>query len=134
MNSVALTGRLTKDADIRYGGQDNQTAIARFTLAVDDRGETDYISCKALGKLGEWVEKWTRKGTKVELTGKVKTGHYKDKDNREVYYTEILASSVGFGESKREAEQRGSGAQPEPAESDGFMQIPDGYEDGLPFN
>ena len=58
MNLAALTGRLTKAPETRYGGQDSNVAISRFTLAVDDRGETDFISVKALGKLGEWAEKW----------------------------------------------------------------------------
>ena len=148
MNSVALTGRLTKDPVIKCGGQDNQTAIARFTLAVEDYNGTDFISCRALGKVAEWAERWTRKGTKVELTGKIKTGHYTNQqDNREVYYTEVLANSMSFGESKREAEQReaaagqqSNGSQQSTARQqaapdyDGFMNIPDGIDDELPFN
>lgn len=145
MNNVTLTGRLTKDPVIKYGGQDNQTAIARFTLAVEDYNSTDFISCRALGKVAEWVERWTRKGTKVELVGKIKTGHYTNpQDNREVYYTEVLANAMSFGESKREAEQReatagqqanrsqqAAGQQPD---YDGFMNIPDGIDEELPFN
>lgn len=136
MNCVQLTGRLTRKPEVRYGGQDNSTAIARFTLAVDDRGATDFIACKALGKLGEWVEKWTDKGTKIELTGKIKTGSY-DKDGSKVYYTEVLASGLSFGESKTEAQGRqNSSTAPQAPDTDanGFMNIPDGIDDELPFN
>lgn len=136
MNNVTLTGRLTRKAEVRYGGQDNSTAIARFTLAVDDRQDTDFIACKALGKLGEWVEKWTDKGTKIELTGKIKTGSY-DKDGTKVYYQEVLATQLSFGESKAEAQSRanGSGAQQQQdTDASGFMNIPDGLDDELPFN
>lgn len=131
MNLAALTGRLTKAPETRYGGQDSNVAISRFTIAVDDRGETDFISVKALGKLGEWAEKWLQKGSKVELSGKIKTGHY-TKDGREVYYTEVLATSLSFGETKAEAEARQG--QPVAQPDNGFMSIPDGYDEELPFN
>lgn len=135
MNKTELTGRLTREPDVRYGGQDNLTAIARFTLAVDDRGkETDFIACKAIGKLGEWVEKYLHKGSKVELVGKIKTGSY-DKDGSKVYYTEVLAQELNFGESKAEAAgHNGSGAAEQQADANGFMNIPDGLDDELPFN
>ena len=117
MNNVVLSGRLTKNAEVRYGGEDGSVAIARFTLAVQDYKGTDFINIRALGKQAEWVEKWT--GNKV-------------------YYTEVLANSVGFGESKAEAEARsGSRQQEEPqgsmTDADGFMNIPDGIDEELPF-
>ena len=79
MNNVVLSGRLTKNAEVRYGGEDGSVAIARFTLAVQDYKGTDFINIRALGKQAEWVEKWTSKGTKVELTGKIR-GLYQDID------------------------------------------------------
>lgn len=103
MNNVTLSGRLTKEPDVRYGGENNSVAIARFTLAVDDYKSTDFINIRALGKTAEWVEKWLQKGNKVELVGKIKTGHYTGRDGKEIYYTEVLASSVSFGETKAEA-------------------------------
>lgn len=133
MNTVGLTGRLTKAPATRYGGQDNSVAITHFTMAVDDAGGADFINIKCLGRTAEWAEKWLSKGSKVEVTGKIKTGHY-TKDGREVYYTEVLANSLGFGESKAEAEAR-QGNQPQPATDDnGFMNIPDGIDEELPFN
>ena len=132
MNIAALSGRLTKAPTTRYGGQDNSVAITRFTLAVDDVGGADFINIKCLGRTAEWAEKWLSKGSRVEVTGKIKTGHY-TKDGREVYYTEILANSLGFGESKAEAEARQGNQQPA-ADEGGFMNIPDGYDEELPFS
>ena len=132
MNIAALSGRLTKEHTTRYSGQDNSVAITRFTLAVDDVGGADFINIKCLGRTAEWAEKWLSKGSKVEVTGKIKTGHY-TKDGREVYYTEILASSLGFGESKAEAEAR-QGSQQAAVDEGGFMSIPDGVDDELPFS
>ena len=133
MNIAALVGRLTKEPVITYT-QDSR-AVARFTLAVDDYKDTDFISCVAFDKQAEWLEKWASKGTKVELTGKIKTGSYTNRDGAKVYYTEVRANSVGFGESKTEAENRGQ-TQGQPAQQDngsGFMDIPDGLDEELPF-
>lgn len=136
MNNVSLSGRLTKNPDTRYGGQDSSVAISRFTIAVDDYKETDFISIRCLGRTAEWVEKWLSKGNKVEVTGKIKTGSYTNRDGVKVYYTEVLANNVGFGESKAEAEnrQQAAGQEPPASNSDGFMQIPDGIDEELPFN
>lgn len=138
MNSVALVGRLTREPEVRYGGKDSSVAIARFTLAVQDRDNADFITIKALGKLGEWAEKWLSKGSKVELTGKIKTGHYKNREGNEVYYTEVLANHLEFGESKAEADARketaGSSTEKKDEDPFAFMNIPVGIEEDLPFN
>ena len=76
MNNVSLTGRLTREPELRYGGQDNSTAITRFTLAVDDGKDTDFINIKCFGRTAEWAQKWLSKGSRVEVTGKIKTGSY----------------------------------------------------------
>lgn len=134
MNNISLSGRLTKNPETRYGGQDSSTAITRFTIAVDDYKDTDFINIKCIGRTAEWAEKWLSKGNKVELTGKIKTGHYtSQRDNREIYYTEVLANSLGFGETKAEAEARQQGSSPEASNNDGFMNIPDGIDEELPF-
>lgn len=130
MNNVTLSGRLTKEPDVRYGGENNSVAIARFTLAVDDYKSTDFINIRALGKTAEWVEKWLQKGNRIELTGKIKTGHYTGRDGKEIYYTEVLASSIAFGETKAESQQR----QQATPSGDDFMDIPDGCDSGLPFS
>ena len=126
-----LTGRLTREPELRYGGQDNSTAITRFTLAVDDGKDTDFINIKCFGRIAEWVQKWLSKGSRAEVTGKIKTGSYESqRTGGKVYYTEVVANSVGFGESKAEAEARGQ----QLPESDGFMNIPEGADEELPFN
>lgn len=136
MNNVTLSGRLTKNPETRYGGQDSAVAITRFTLAVDDYKDTDFINIKCIGRTAEWAEKWLSKGNKVELTGKIKTGHYtSQRDNKEVYYTEVLANSLGFGETKAEAEARQpSSNTTQDGNNDGFMSIPDGIDEELPFS
>jgi len=134
MNNACLVGRLTREPDVRYTQEGK--AVARFTLAVDDYKETDFISCVAFDKQAEWLEKWASKGTKVELTGKIKTGSYTNKDGVKVYYTEVRANNVGFGESKADAENRGQTQSQQPqTENDGsgFMNIPDGIDEELPF-
>lgn len=93
MNNISLSGRLTKNPELRYGGQENSTAIARFTLAVDDGRETDFINIKCFGRTAEWVDKWLSKGNRVEVTGKIKTGSYdSQRTGQKVYYTEVVAN------------------------------------------
>jgi single-strand DNA-binding protein len=128
MNNVSITGRLTKAPELRYGGEDNSTAIARFTLAVDDGKETDFINIKCFGRTAEWADKWLGKGNKAEITGKIKTGSYtSQRTGQKVYYTEVVANSVGFGETKAESDERAAGAGR-------FMEIPEDAADELPFN
>lgn len=129
MSLFGATWNLTKE--LRYGGQDNSTAITRFTLAVDDGKDTDFINIKCFGRTAEWAQKWLSKGSRAEVTGKIKTGSYESqRTGSKVYYTEVVANSVGFGESKAEAEARGQ----QLPESDGFMNIPEGADEELPFN
>ena len=140
INSVNLTGRFTRDPDVRY--TDGGTSIARFTLAVDRRfkrdGEqtADFINCVAFGKTAEFIEKYFRQGMKLELTGRIQTGSYTNKDGAKVYTTDVIAEQVGFGESRRvsnenasEQSDRGYG----PEGGDGFMDVPDDVAEELPF-
>lgn len=88
MNNVSLAGRLTREPELRYGGQDNSTAITRFTLAVDDGKDTDFINIKCFGRTAEWAQKWLSKGSRAEVTGKIKTGSYESqRTGSKVYYT-----------------------------------------------
>jgi single-strand DNA-binding protein len=142
MNKVILMGRLTRDPEVRMSGD---TAVARFSLAVDRRfkkdGEqaADFINCVAFGKTGEFIEKYGHKGTKFVVEGRILTGSYTNKDGQKVYTTDVVVEQVEFAESKNSAGEGGysqAAGRPEPsAEGDGFMNIPDGVEDeGLPFN
>ena len=146
MNKVILMCRLTRDPEVRYAQGENAMAIARFSLAVDRRrqnnadGQTaDFINIVAFGRLGEFAEKYLHKGTKVALSGRIQTGSYTNKDGVKVYTTDIIAEDIEFAESKNSAGSDGGYAgavsRPAPASAgDGFMNIPDGIDEELPFN
>ena len=137
MNKVIEIGRLTKDPEIRYSQGANATCVARYTLAVDRKFKqegqpnADFINCIAFGKLGEFAEKYLRKGIKIAVTGRIQTGSYKNKDGNTVYTTDVVVEEQEFCESKSQ-----SNSQPQPTQSNdnSWMNIPDGVEDSLPFN
>lgn len=138
MNKVILMGRLTKDPDVRYSQGEKATAVARYALAVDRKfkrdGEAsaDFINCIAFGKNGEFAEKHLRKGTKIVVVGRIQTGSFTNKDGQKVYTTDVVVEEHEFAESKKSA-----GESLPPATShtdkDGFMNIPDGIDEELPF-
>ena len=150
MNKVILMGRLTRDPEVRYSqGGENSLAIARYTLAVDRRFKrngddqtADFIGCVAFGRSAEFAEKYFRQGLKVVVTGRIQTGSYTNKDGVKVYTTEVIVEEQEFAESRAEAEanrasfQRQSAPSPAPSADagDGFMNIPDGIDEELPFN
>ncbi len=142
MNKVILMGRLTRDPDIRYSQGEKATAVARFSIAVERRFKqdgqptADFINCLAFGKRAEFLEKYCRKGTKLVVEGSWQTGSYTNKDGNKVYTNECLIESCEFAESKSTAGNGNSNAeQPSNfAGNDGFMNIPDGIEEELPFN
>ena len=142
MNKVILMGRLTRDPDIRYtqpNSAQEQTCTARYSLAVNRRfnrdGEqkADFISCVAFGRQAEFAEKYLRKGTKIVLAGRIQTGSYTNRDGQKGYTTDVVVEEQEFAESKT----AGQIAQQNPApmtREDGFMEIPDGLEEELPFS
>ena len=147
MNKVILMGRLTRDAEIRYSQGESSTAIARFSLAVDrrfrrdnDEQTADFINCVAFNKTAEFLERFGRKGTKFVLEGRIQTGSYTNKDGQKVYTTDVVVENAEFAESKSAASGNAGGFAPadRPAPSqaagDGFMNIPDGIDEELPFN
>lgn len=150
MNKVILMGRLTRDPEVRYGGE-SQTAVARYTLAVDRRfkreGEptADFINCVAFGKSGEFAEKYLRKGIKMLVEGRIRTDSYVNKEGTRVYTTDVVVESQEFAESKNSSggstDSTSTSAAPKSnastapsMPSDGFMNIPDGLDEELPFN
>lgn len=158
MNKVILMGRLTRDPDVRYSAGENALAIARYTLAVDRRfnrnGEAtaDFISCVVFGRGAEFAEKYLRQGVKIAVTGRIQTGSYTNREGQKVYTTEVVVEDQEFAESKAASEgnaaprpQAGGYAGGRPADNapaapaadlgaaDGFMNIPDGIDDELPF-
>lgn len=146
MNKVILMGRLTRDPEVRYASGDN-LAIARYTLAVDRRfhrdGEAtaDFISCVTFGRAAEFAEKYLRQGTKIVVSGRIQTGSYTNRDGHKIYTTEIVVEEQEFAESKSSGDNGAAYYPPKqtpppaPADSaDGFMNIPDGIEEELPFS
>lgn len=139
MNKVILMGRLTRDPEVRYSQSAEPLAIARYTLAVDRRGRreasgneqtADFIPCVAFGKAREFAEKYFRQGLKIVISGRIQTGSYTNKDGIRVYTTEVIVEEQDFAESKRASD---SGAASPSTDSEGFMSIPDGLENDLPF-
>ena len=152
MNKVILMGRLTRDPEVRYSQGDNATAVARYTLAVDRRfrrdGEptADFIPCVIFGRSAEFAEKYFHQGMRVSISGRIQTGSYTNKDGQKVYTTDVVVEEQEFAESKAssdsyaashprtEAAPAPSMPSPSAASADGFMNIPDGIDEELPFN
>ena len=142
MNKVILMGRLTRDPEVRYSQGETSMAVARYTLAVDRRGRrdgeqsADFISCVAFGKAGEWAEKWLRKGIKIAITGRIQTGSYTNIEGQKVYTTDVVIEEQEFAESRAASEGNSQNQQRQQEQSagDGFMNIPDGIDEELPFN
>lgn len=139
MNKVILMGRLCADPEVRYSQNQNQTAVARYRLAVDRRfkreGEqtADFISCVAFGKVAEFAEKYLRQGTKIAITGRIQTGSYTNREGQKVYTTDVVVEEQEFAESKG-ASGNIEGSAPQATDPDGFMSLPDGIDEELPFN
>lgn len=150
MNKVILMGRLTRDPEVRYTQGESSTAIARYTLAVDRRfnrsaeQSADFIGCVAFGRQAEFAEKYLRKGTKIAITGRIQTGSYTNRDGVRVYTTDVIVEEQEFAESKAASTQAAAAPMPEapaaPAPDaadpvgDGFMNIPEGIDEALPFS
>lgn len=139
MNKVILIGRPCDEPEVRYTQGDNPVCVARYRLAVNRRfkkeGEpsADFISCVAFGKNGEFVEKYLHKGTKIAVVGRIQTGSYTNKDGQKVYTTDIVVEEHEFAESKGSNNNEQTTPEPMP-DADGFMNIPDGIDEELPFN
>ena len=161
MNTVILMGRLTRDPEIRYSSGDSQTAVARFSIAVDRRfrrdggQDADFFDCNAFGRSAEFVEKYLKKGVKIVLQGRIENNNYTNREGQKVYGTRIVAENIEFAESKAASQtsaaqyQAPQGAPqfaqqeapysapqrqsaPEPV-TEGFMNIPEGIDEELPF-
>ena len=156
MNKAILMGRLTRNPDIRYTQGEKPMCIARYTLAVDRRfkrdgeQEADFISCVAFGRQAEFAEKYLQKGTKIVISGRIQTGSYTNREGARIYTTDIVVEEQDFAESKATAagsnpesraaaagseapKQKEETAANQPPLQDGFMTIPEGIEDELPF-
>ena len=152
MNKVILMGRLTRDPEVRYSQGESATAVARFSLAVDRRfkrqgeADADFINCVSFGKTAEFAERYLKQGTKVVACGRIQTGSYTNKEGQRVYTTDVVVEELEFAESKAASERNHAGmgmdtgfqpaSRPAPSQAvgDGFMDIPDGIDEELPFN
>lgn len=140
MNKVILMGRLTRSPEVRYSQGSNQTAVGRFNIAVDRRfkreGEpdADFFNCTAFGRQAEFAEKYLQKGTKVILSGRIQNDNYTNKEGQMVYNVRVMVDEIEFAESKKGI-GNDNGQEQAPANgADGFMNIPDGIDEELPFN
>lgn len=156
MNKATILGRLTKDPDIRYSNtSDPPLCIARFTLAVDrkyKKDEADFISCVCFGKLSEIIQKYVKKGDLICVAGRIQTGSYTDREGQKRYTTDIVVEDMQMCGSKgastdQAKSQAQAPAQPQyeqmsllpeppadaPSYDEGFMKIPEGIENELPF-
>ena len=133
LNQVVLMGRLTREPETRFL-QGNNSSVTRFTIAVErdykaageEQPKTDFINCTAWNKTGEFIAKYFTKGSMIAVTGAIETGSYTDQDGKKVYTTEVRVSKASFT-----GERRDSGSS---TDNDGFMSVPDNFEDDLPFN
>lgn len=144
MNRCIFIGRLTRDPEVRYSQGANATAVARFSLAVDRKfkregePEADFFNCTCFGKTAERAEKYLKQGTKIAIDGRVENDNYTNKDGQKVYGTRILVEEWEFCESKDKSsttEQKPqNNASGEAGKAEGFMNVPDGLDEELPFN
>ncbi|HUM83242.1 MAG TPA: single-stranded DNA-binding protein [Lachnospiraceae bacterium] len=161
MNVVILMGRLTREPEIRYSQGENTTAIAHYSLAVDRRfkrdgqPDADFFDCVCFGRSAEFAEKYLHKGTKIAITGRLQNDNYQGKDGQMVYRNNVVVENQEFAESKSASQSNGSYMAPQQAApapraaaapaprheapapdtaGDGFMNIPDGIDEELPFS
>ena len=147
MNKVVLMGRLTRDPEIRYSQNDTSMAIARFGIAVNrrrssggDGQDADFLNCVAFGKNAELLEKYFTKGNRIGISGHIQTGSYTNKEGARVNTTDIVVEEIDFIETRAESGNNAGSGFTAPSQSqaapagDGFMNIPDGIDEDLPFN
>ena len=109
INKAILMGRLTRDPELRHTG--SGTPVCSFSIAIDngygDNRSTDFINCVAWNKTAEFVEKYFTKGRMIIVIGRIQTRTWEGQDGKKNYVTEVVASEVSFGESKRSADDNG---------------------------
>ena len=132
MNIVVLMGRMARDPQSRtINTQSGDMSVANFTIAVDRTGKdkgADFISCKAFGKTADAIATYFHKGQRIAVQGGIQTGSYTNKDGVKVYTTDVIVNRWEFCESKQQE------AEKKPDGPDGFMNVPDGIDEELPFN
>lgn len=114
LNRTVLTGRLTRDVDLRY--TQSGTAVGTFTLAVDRRFKTqdgnreaDFINCVVWRKSAENFANFFHKGSLVGLDGHLQTRNYENQQGQRVYVTELIVEDFSFLEpmNRNDGQQNG---------------------------
>ena len=125
INNVALVGRMTRDAELRYT-QSNQ-AVATFTLAVNrnfknqnGEREADFINIVIWRQQAENLANWAKKGTLLGITGRIQTSNYENQQGQRVYVTEVVADNFQILE-KRETQANTQ----KPAQQEVFSDVDD---------
>lgn len=141
MNNVSLCGRLYQDVDLK-SSQDGKS-IARTGIAVnrtfknaDGKYDADFINIVAFGSTADFISKYFKKGQMIAITGRIQTGSYTNKNGQKVYTTDVVALTAEFTESKKDGSV-GNNSKPassQQTDNDGFMNIPDGIDEELPFS
>ena len=139
MNKVILIGRLTKDPEVRVTTGEKQTTIGRFSIAVNRRfkkegqPDADFFNATCFGKTAEFAEKYLRKGNRIAITGSIQNDNYTKQDGSQVYSVQIMVDEIEFADGKGNADQAPV-QQAAPVDNGGFVNIPDGIVEELPFN
>lgn len=137
MNKSYMTGRTTKEIEMRYTQAEQPLAIANFSFAVDDgygeKKKTNFFNCVAFGKLAERFEKYVTKGMKLLLTCRPQQEQYTNREGVKVNTVKFIVEDFEFCESKNASGGNGGGEKPQPAPDNAFMDIPPNIEDELPF-
>ncbi len=143
INKAILMGRLTRDPELRHTG--TGTPVCSFSIAIDngygENRQTDFINCVAWNKTAEFVSNYFQKGRMIIVIGRISTRSWEGQDGKRNYTTEVVASEVSFGESKKP--QDGSSGNFAPA-AQSVPQMPDNLanddftplldtDDDLPF-
>lgn len=142
MNSIIIIGRLTRDPDVSTAA--SGTLLARYTLAVDRRGknsETDFIPCVAFNRAAEFAQTWLHKGMKICVRGELQTGSYTDREGNKRNTFNVVVAEHEFCERANAPQSAAPQQQTAPPQTrsdaksvvDGFLAMPDGIQEELPF-
>ena len=140
MNKIILIGRLTRDPEYNtYPTENGEFRVAKFSLAVSrntERDVTDFFNVRGFNKLADTAFRYLHKGMRIMVEGELQTSTYSDKKTGEKKTAyDIIAQRFEFLDSRKDSgnDQSGNSPPPAPEDFDGFMSIPDGYDEELPF-
>lgn len=98
MNKVIISGRLTKDPELR--STQNGTNVAKYTIAINtgygEKQQTDFVNISTWGKSGEFVNKYFKKGQEISIVGRLKSNTYEDKSGNKRYTLDVISEDIEF--------------------------------------